>query len=152
MSIYIFGDSFIGPFKLFQDNNLKIHKFTGATAKGLLKQNNPNRQKIISLLTNNKDISCAIFNFGQVDIYFSYFYKKYVKKERFMMDSLAKKYIEFIKSINCNNCQKIVMAIYPPVVEDKYMLDSLVHYNILTKDMVASIPQKEKEKVSTYKE
>lgn len=44
MSIHIFGDSFIGPFNLIDDNNIKIHKFKGATMKGLLNKNNENRK------------------------------------------------------------------------------------------------------------
>jgi hypothetical protein len=47
MTTLIFGDSFIGPFSLIKDNNLKLYKFKGATMKGLGKYDNENRKKII---------------------------------------------------------------------------------------------------------
>ena len=40
MSILVFGDSFIEPFKLVKDNNLKINSFHGASMKGLTKYEN----------------------------------------------------------------------------------------------------------------
>ena len=50
---YIFGDSFIGPFKLVDDKNFKIYKFTGASMKGLTKEDNENRKKIINVIGKN---------------------------------------------------------------------------------------------------
>ena len=66
MSTYVFGDSFIGPFKLIADKNIKIYKFKGATLKGLTKENNENRIKIEDVVTqaNKKGvINCMIFIF-----------------------------------------------------------------------------------------
>jgi hypothetical protein len=151
MSTFIFGDSFIGPFTLIDDTNLKIYKFKGATMKGITKEDNENRKKIIDVLNNSNNIKCILFNFGHVDLYFSYYYDKFVKNKGFMIDPIAKKYIEFIDSINCNNCNKIVLAIYPSVLKDKHVFDSLISYGILSNEHVNSISDSDKKKVSNYK-
>ncbi|WVR09385.1 hypothetical protein IAU60_006452 [Kwoniella sp. DSM 27419] len=44
-SLYIFGDSFVGPFKLLAEDNVKVQTFKGSSAKGL---NNPNSIKQVS--------------------------------------------------------------------------------------------------------
>ncbi|KAL1407447.1 hypothetical protein Q8F55_006880 [Vanrija albida] len=44
-SLYIFGDSFVGPFKLLADSHTKTQTFKGASAKGL---NNPKSIKQVS--------------------------------------------------------------------------------------------------------
>ena len=73
MTTLIFGDSFIGPFNLLADKNLRIYKFSGKTMKGITKKENKDREKIVNLVNNNKNTKCLIFNFGQVDLYFSYY-------------------------------------------------------------------------------
>ena len=72
VSLY-FGDSFIGIFKLIDDPNNHIHKYKGATMKGLLKEDNENRINIIKTINSYKNINCCIFSFGQVDLHFSYY-------------------------------------------------------------------------------
>lgn len=89
--ILIIGDSFIGPFNLIEDDNMYIYKFSGKSMKGITKKEDKDREKIVSLVNNNKNIKCLIFNFGQVDLYFSYYYKKFIKNEKFMMTSIIKK-------------------------------------------------------------
>ena len=146
MTTYIFGDSFIGPFKLIDNNNLHIYKFKGATMKGITKQDNENRIKILDIINKNKNIKCMIFNFGQVDLYFSYYYDKYIKNKKFMMKSIIKKYVEFISSIKCYNCNKIILPVYPSTIKDKYVFDSLLNYGILSEDKVNSLDKSEKKK------
>ena len=82
MTTLIFGDSFIGNFTLVDDDNLKIHKFKDATMKGLGKPDNENRKKIIKITNKNKNNTCMIFNFGQVDFNFSYYYDRFVQKKK----------------------------------------------------------------------
>ena len=158
MSTIVFGDSFVGPFSLIEDNNLSIFKFKGATMKGLGKQDNPNRHKIVEIVNNiNRNVkrnvyhnACLIFNFGQVDLHFSYYYRKYVQDKNFMMDSIAKKYIEFISNLNCNNCNKIVLAIYPSPINDENIFKVLLAYGILSKNQISNISEEEKKRVSDF--
>ena len=82
MKTLIFGDSFIGAFNLIESKNLKIYKFKGKTIKGLSKQEDKDRKKIINIVNQNKNIKCIVFNFGQVDLYFSYYYKKFIKNDK----------------------------------------------------------------------
>tara|TARA_B100000902_G_scaffold392957_1_gene446324 strand:+ start:4170 stop:5051 length:882 start_codon:yes stop_codon:yes gene_type:complete len=150
MSILVFGDSFIGAFNLINDNNLKIHKFTGATMKGLGKIDNENRNKIITITNKNKNNKCLVFNFGQVDLYFSYYYTKFVTKKEFDMTSIIKNYIEFINGLDCNNCNKVIFAVYPTTIEDKDIFDVLISYGILSKKEVESISDSDKKRVSNF--
>ena len=120
MITLVFGDSFIGPLKLIKDNNLKIIKFQGATMKGITKTENTNRKKIIDIVNKNKNkIKCMIFNFGQVDLFFSYYYVLFVKKETFKMEEIILNYVKFIKNLKCNDKKKIVLSVYPTVLKDK---------------------------------
>lgn len=150
MTTLIFGDSFIGPFSLIKDNNLKLYKFKGATMKGIGKYDNENRKKIIDTINKNKNINCIIFNFGQVDLYFSYYYNKFINKKKFMMTSIIKKYVEFINSLNCNNCNKIIFAVYPSPIIDENVFNVLLSYGILSNNNVNSISNSDKKKVSNY--
>ncbi|WRT68677.1 uncharacterized protein IL334_005656 [Kwoniella shivajii] len=44
-SLYVYGDSFVGPFKLFREDSVRVQTFKGSSAKGL---NNPNSIKQVS--------------------------------------------------------------------------------------------------------
>ncbi|WWC71296.1 uncharacterized protein I206_105250 [Kwoniella pini CBS 10737] len=44
-SLYVYGDSFVGPFKLLREDSVRIQTFKGSSAKGL---NNPNSIKQVS--------------------------------------------------------------------------------------------------------
>ena len=43
---------------------------------------NKNRKKIETVVSNSNNIRCLIFNFGQVDLYFSYYYAKFIQNKR----------------------------------------------------------------------
>ena len=45
MTTLIFGDSFIGPFNLLDNKNLRIYKFKGKTMKGIGKKEDKDRKK-----------------------------------------------------------------------------------------------------------
>lgn len=151
MTTLVFGDSFIGPFTLIDDKNLKIFKYKGGTMKGITKEDNENRKNIIKNVNKYNNIKCIIFNFGQVDLFFSYYYSNIIQKKKFMISSFIKKYVEFIHSLNCNNCNKIIFAVYPSVINDKYVFDYLFNYGILSKDIINSISEDDKKKLSDYK-
>ncbi|WWD02125.1 hypothetical protein V865_000163 [Kwoniella europaea PYCC6329] len=44
-SLYVYGDSFVGPFKLLREDSVRVQTFKGSSAKGL---NNPNSIKQVS--------------------------------------------------------------------------------------------------------
>lgn len=71
------GSSSIGVFNLFNNKNNKIIKLKGATAKGLLTNENGTKlsNTILGLIRNNKPIDNIVMHFGEVDINFSYYYK-----------------------------------------------------------------------------
>ena len=154
MKTIIFGDSFIGPFSLVDDNNIVIHKFKAATMKGLSKPKNSNRKQIINVIQKEEEksnINCLIFNFGQVDLYFSYYYMRYVKQKIFEMEPIIKSYVEFITNLDCPGSNKIILAVYPSTLKDENIFGCLLMYGILTEEQIANIPEIEKKKVSNFK-
>jgi hypothetical protein len=150
MATLIFGDSFVGPFKLIRDRRVRVYKFKGATMKGLTKADNENRRTIQSAMSKTRNIKCAVFNFGQVDLYFSYYYKKFVKGERFMMADMVKRYVKFISELDCRNCHKIVFGVYPSTIQDQHVFGCLLNYGIMQKDAIRRISESEKKRVSKH--
>ena len=152
MSILILGDSFVGPFTLLNSKNLEIYLIKGKSMKGLTKENDIHRNKIKNLVNKyqNKNLECIIFNFGNVDLHLSYYYKKFIKNEIFFIEPMIKKYVEFIHSLDCNNCNKIILSAYPTTLKDKNVFDSLLHYQVLSKNDIDSISKIDKEKTSNF--
>lgn len=149
MSIYIFGDSFTELFSLVDNKNLNVITMKGSTIRGITKPDNKNRLKIIKTLKKSKNIKCLIFNYGQVDIYFSYYYK-YIRNEKFEMEELVKNYIEFIANLPYN-CNKIVFAVYPHFIKEEYWFNTLLHYKILSQNEIDSFTNNEKKIMSSMK-
>ena len=75
-----FGDSFVRIFTLIGNPEIGVKAFKGATAKGLTKEKNENRQEIIETLGARPGTQCAIFVFGNVDVHMSYYYCKHGKE------------------------------------------------------------------------
>ena len=150
MTTLIIGDSFVGPFNLIDDKNINIYKFKGKSITGIIKNEDKDREQIISVVNNYKNLKCIIFNFGQVDLYFIYYYKKFIKNKKFMMTYIVKKYIEFINSLECNNCNKIILSVYPTVLKDNNVFNSLLNYGILSNNDMKSINEQDKEKTSKF--
>jgi hypothetical protein len=141
------GSSSIGVFNLFTKNtNNLIYKFKGATAKGLL--TNDNGKDIMKVLEEYKKrkirINCIIMHFGEVDLNFSYFFKSlqniqakakddwYIPYRDFC-DSILTPYKEFLNKVTrVSNCKRLIIkGIYPnPLVDGNKKLQ-LVNYAIM---------------------
>lgn len=129
------GDSFVGIFSLFKkDANIDIHKFKGATAKGLLKPLNENRIRLLELTTipANK-YHCCIFNFGQVDVHHSFYYNLVGRKQVYdineFLATLARNYVNFVATLDIP--MKIVLAVYPSPLDTSQVPRELMTYNVL---------------------
>ena len=131
IKILAVGSSSIDPFKLIKDSQLIVEKFTGATAKGVSKPDNENHIKIRKLVSKYKPEN-MLFHFGAVDLNFSYYYRACKEKSApepdEFVNEIAKKYIEFIKSLDVKN--KIVLCPYYSPVEDKYAKEHFEKYKI----------------------
>lgn len=145
----IFGDSFVGPFTLIDDDNLYIKKFKGKTIRGISKMDFEDykilKNIIIDKQKNNK-INYIIFMFGQVDIFFSLYYLIFIKKQYNIYDYLqetAENYIKMLLSLDMiNNNKKIVLSIFPSLQEDKYAFYILFVYKILKPEELIKIFKK----------
>jgi hypothetical protein len=102
----IIGDSFCGIFTLLKpEANVEVVKVKGGTMKGLSRYDNDGRMSLVKKLqTTHYD--CAVFNFGQVDLHFSFYHDLVHKglnrgKEelfKFYKDA-ATHYVDFITSL-----------------------------------------------------
>lgn len=129
----IFGDSFVGPFKLLDDKKLFIKKFKGKTIKGISKINSNDYNILKNIIISFKNnINYVIFMFGQVDIYFSLYYIILIKKQyniSKLLYEIAENYINMLLSLNMiKNKQKIIFSIFPSLQDDKDVLYNLFHY------------------------
>jgi hypothetical protein len=130
----VFGDSFIGPLKLFKHPRLIFVKFKGGTMKGLTKPDSENRQVIANTITKferSNRLNAVIFCFGTVDIQFSYYYSKLMNKP-FTPGEIVDGYIKFIKSVVDPKKYKVAIQLaYPSAVAEKNMLYQLEQYHIV---------------------
>ena len=139
MATLLFGDSFIGPFSLFKNNDIKINWFSGATMKGLAKNDNKNIIKIKHNINKyNPNIKCIIFSFGQVDLNFSFYYNLILKHKIIDLKKIIKDYVKVVKELK-TNAKKIIINIYPTALKDEHLLNSLVMYQVIQDSTIDSI-------------
>lgn len=132
--ILIFGSSFVGPFNLINDKNVKVYKFKGGTLKGLTKSDNENREKIINIVRNNEgDIKAILFMFGEVDIHFSYYYNalnnNLQDNKKILTDYI--KFLNYIQKI-ANSKIIIVNPVRNPIGTSLFInIKQLLNYRII---------------------
>ena len=110
--IVIFGDSFVKPFNLIKSEKIKIYYKPKKTMKGISKKNDV-YNCMVNEIKNNKNIKYMIFLFGFVDITYSYFYMKYVKKKKFNMKTIIKNYVITLSNLPIDNKKKIIINTMP---------------------------------------
>ena len=143
---YYFGDSFIGIFKIVKNRSVRVMKFKAKTAKGISKDNDEDKKIIIDTVGMNvKNIKCLVFNFGSVDVHFSFFHllikHNFEIKYKDIYKAIAKNYVKFIKNINVSNEIKIIiLPCYSPI-KDKYVVPSLIAYSIISEEDAINHPK-----------
>jgi hypothetical protein len=153
----VFGDSFIGPLRLFKHPRWIFVKFKGGTMKGLTKPDNENRLIIantIAKFVRGNRLNAVIFCFGTVDIQFSYYYSKLMNKP-FMPGDIIDGYIKFIKSVVDPKKVKVgVELAYPSAVSEHNMLYQLEQYHIVDefygfpkRDLTVELTEAERERL-----
>jgi hypothetical protein len=107
----VIGDSTVGLFKLVYGSQIRVLRYSTATAKGL-GQNNKNSQLIWDMLSTKYarvNLSAVIWLFGNVDTKFSYYYKlckewdgnAESKPDPFLlMKQCASTYMQFVKKVH----------------------------------------------------
>jgi hypothetical protein len=145
MNIIVFGDSFTETFKALKSKHMNIHTFFGASMKGVGRVDNKNR-KIIQNIVKKNYSKCLIFNFGHVDLFFSYYYVRFIQKKKFKMEPIIHNYVKFISSLRAQN--KIIMAVYPSPVDDSNVFKSLDFFGIIPKK--SNINTTDKKRTSNY--
>jgi hypothetical protein len=108
------------------------------------------------------------FNFGQVDVHLSYYYKTYGQREDIDLDDIARRYVDFVANLqilastsnnrshdvrnldrrnsggdnNDANQQKkkTIVGVYPSAPDDDYVRQALVAYGSLSEEQSQGIP------------
>ena len=141
-----FGDSFVRIFTLIGNPEIGVKAFKGATAKGLTKEKNENRQEIIETLGARPGTQCAIFVFGNVDVHMSYYYCKHGKETPEPQDAkkIATEYANFVSSLPGEQMERLIIGAYPSsLVEPDRVPQSLAAYGVLTEEQAAKIDQED---------
>mgnify|MGYP003865894591 CR=1 FL=1 len=144
LRVAFFGDSFIGMFSLLKKHNpetvLKVHKFKGASAKGIGRIGNENRNAIIDVCELHTTIDRAVFCFGSVDVHLSYYYNKFVKREEIDLEEIATTYVDFVADLP-GRSKRLVLGIYPSPLHEDIVGPSVSKYipEIKTKEQEAEI-------------
>ncbi len=168
-----FGDSFIKLFGLLNDysdsitrtpHTIEVQKYKAASAKGLCREGNDNRAKIVRTAEsirggNYSNLQRLVFCFGSVDVHMSFYYKKFVQQQPLSETDLiqiANDYIDFLASLktttsetnNDKQLTKLVVGIYPSPLCDKDVGASLLAYGSLeTEDQVAAVNDSDDKKI-----
>jgi hypothetical protein len=133
MKFIAFGDSFVNIFLPLKDKNFEIVKFKGALIKGLI-DNNENYKKIQERL-KNRVFDYAFFIFGNVDLNFYFYKKKYVDgvSNNIIINTIlsnTEKYVKLIKELpNIKN--KYIINVFPSAITDKNFKYVIVKYGII---------------------
>lgn len=133
--IYIFGDShcrmFFGQKESYkQDEYIFLNKYRSKSSlKGLgnLQSKSGTRQYILDTVKNIRKTDIICLKFGQVDLEYVFYYKKYVKNEVISFEDFAYQivdvYISFIKCLKIY-CQNICV-ISPNLPNPRFYSDTI---------------------------
>jgi len=128
MKCQIFGDNFVGPFMLIDDDDININVYKERSIADLLNDSTNIKKDISEKVNLNRDC-CQIFGFGNVDLHIL-FYKYYFANKEYDFDSAVSKYISFVASLNADNKNKYVLSMFPSPLSDKQVIPSLESLNV----------------------
>lgn len=130
--VLFFGDSFVRLFGLLQHADLNVKAFKGASAKGLGRDGNQNRDFILQQVRQCSP-DRVLLSFGNVDVHLSYYYTKYAKEDGTVIDltAVAEAYVEFAKSIPAKHATVHIIGVYPSPVKTEFVQPSLEAYGVI---------------------
>lgn len=135
--VIFFGDSFVRMFGLIEHANLKVNAFKGASAKGLGREQNENRENITRIVQRSS-AERLIFLFGSVDVHLSYYYKKYTLNEgEIDLEAIANNYVDFVASLPVpRRTTRTIVGIYPSPLVDDVVASSLASMGSITEELI----------------
>lgn len=127
-------------FGLVKHREIKLQAFKGASAKGLTRQGNENRDEIEHVLTENPQAELALFVFGNVDVHLSWFWCKYYKGSVIDLDTIAAEYVEYVAALpGWQRQRRMIVGVYPSQVDAAWVTLSLAVYGVLSQEVGATI-------------
>ena len=142
------GDSFIRLFGLVQHKDIIVKGFKGASAKGIGRDGNGNRDTIrrwVQQAQPQRIVLC----FGSVDVHLSYYHTKYAKEGGPTIDlaGVATGYVEFAASLRSlyprtqENLPSIhIVGIYPSPLKEEHVQGSLEKYGAIPREGIILDP------------
>lgn len=135
-NIIFFGDSFVRLFGLVENPKMKVKAFKGASAKGLGRAGNENRDEItkqVQRLQPDRIILC----FGNVDLHLSFYFTKYTKDGPTIdLQTVAQSYVDFAATLPAKHVH--IVGVYPSAVQEDYIVASLRAYGAIGEDIEVS--------------
>jgi hypothetical protein len=130
--IMFLGDSFVRLFGLLQHPEVFVKAFKGASAKGLGRDGNPNRETIRRQVQQQQP-DRIIFVFGNVDVHLSYYFTKYAKDGPTIdLKQVAETYVAFAASLLAVTKNIHILGVYPSPLEQKFVVPSLEAYGAIS--------------------
>ncbi|KAL3920965.1 MAG: hypothetical protein SGARI_006807 [Bacillariaceae sp.] len=116
------GDSFVRLFGLLQHPSVHVKAFKGASAKGLGRDGNTNRETIRRQV-QQQGPSRVAFVFGNVDVHLSYYFTKYAKDGPTIdLKEVAESYVAFCASLLSSTTQNIhIVGVYPSPLKQEFV-------------------------------
>ena len=143
--VAFFGDSFVRLFGLIERPDVYVRGFKGASAKGLGREGNENRDTIRNFVEgpSGRHLERLVFVFGSVDVHLSYYYMKYVKGKDIDLNDIAEKYVDYIADLPTADARvrKIIVGVYFSPLADADVGPSLASYGSLTEEQAALVSQ-----------
>jgi hypothetical protein len=141
MKCVCFGDSFVNIFLSLSSKNFTIKKFKGSTIQGLVSKNE-NYNSIVNFLKNDT-YDYGFFVFGNVDLNFYFYYKKYIQhiddnKVNEIIYNNAEEYVKFVYSLK-NIKKKYIINVFPSTISTSHFYNALQIYGIIPKDDLIKI-------------
>ncbi|GAA5899221.1 uncharacterized protein JCM6883_005150 [Sporobolomyces salmoneus] len=135
----VYGDSFCSVFTLLGEDHVKVHKFKGASARGL---NNPNSTlqagpDIIRRIATTRP-RYIVLQFGAVDLHINYLWQLKARGLQAIgptefVPSIVNNFCSFLRDeiipmANATGMKVYIAGVLPPVVEDHYLELSISKY------------------------
>mmetsp|Transcript_19364 Transcript_19364/g.39148 ORF Transcript_19364/g.39148 Transcript_19364/m.39148 type:complete len:420 (-) Transcript_19364:63-1322(-) len=143
IKVAFFGDSFVRLFGLIERPDVMVRGFKGASAKGLGREGNENRDTIRNFVDGptGKHLERLVFVFGSVDVHLSFYYTKYVKGQDIDLDDIAEKYVDFVADLSTadSSVKKTIVGVYFSPLADADVGPSLASYGSLTEEQAALV-------------
>jgi len=118
--ILAIGSSSVNIFKALESKDFTIFKFKGISMKSII--NETKHYHLLLKFLNNKTFDYCIHVFGEVDLNFYYYYKKFIMNEEPNIFKIPQLYCNLIKTLPNIKKHIVINVPYSPTSTDFFIL------------------------------